>query len=48
MIVIHDVMPQYISASRALNACAASPGTALQFLLDARMYGPSSIHLSAD
>jgi hypothetical protein len=48
VIVLDDVTPQYISASCALNPCAASLGTAPQFLLDARMSGRGSIHLTAD
>jgi hypothetical protein len=35
--VLDNVTPQYVIASCALNACNATLGTALRFLLDARM-----------
>lgn len=36
VIMLDDVTPQYLKASRALNGCSASLDTALQSLLDAR------------
>jgi len=47
MVVLDDVTPRYIRASCALNACNASLGTVLRFLLDARMLGRHSIPLAA-
>ena len=46
VVVLDDVTPQYVRASCALNACNASLGTALQFLLDARMSEGQSIPLT--
>jgi hypothetical protein len=36
VIVLDDVTPQYLKASRALQTCSASLDTALRSLLDAR------------
>lgn len=47
VVVLDDVTPQYLRASRALNNCSASLGTALQFLLDAGQSGRQSIRLTA-
>ncbi len=47
LIVLDDVTPQYVKASCALNACNASLGSALQFLLDTRTSGRHSIPLTA-
>ena len=43
VIVLDDVTPRYVTTSCALNACNASLGTALQFLLDARKSRHQSI-----
>jgi hypothetical protein len=47
VVVLDDVTPQYLKASRALNNCGASLGTALQFLLDAGQSERQSIRLTA-
>ena len=47
VIVLDDVTPQYMQASHALNACHASLGSALQFLLDAGISQPPPIPLTA-
>jgi nicotinate-nucleotide pyrophosphorylase len=47
VVVLDDVTPQYIKASHALNACHASLGETLQFLLEARRSGEGSVAFTA-
>jgi hypothetical protein len=47
IVVLDDVTPRYLSATLALNACHASLGEALQFLIDARRSGGRSTGLMA-
>jgi hypothetical protein len=47
VVVLDDVTPQYLKASRALNHGSASLGTALRFLLDAGQSGRQSIRPTA-
>jgi hypothetical protein len=46
-IVLDDLTPEHIKATYALNACHASLGTTLQFLLDAVRHGGHSVSLMA-
>ena len=45
VIILDDVMPQYLKASTALNSCSANLGHAVQFLIDAGAYTKKPILL---